>query len=218
MVTLPRRSRNPYRGRAEDPSPCGFYAGDTNVYRYVGDDPTNRLDPSGLEWLDPKNRDIGYTVPNTAEFEPREAGENCLATNLSIKGKTADPQIDRIPVMKPIGFREVPVEGITKLVTPAKPGETEIIIAWIIDKDTKRLVYHTVGRDPYRPGHILWSTKLSQIENRVDGIRDFKAHMEWYFSKRYGAKPEDIHYRAFVVDPTKVIIKDGTLMESYPRD
>jgi hypothetical protein len=31
-----------------DQSPCGFNAGDTNLYRYVGDNPTNATDPTGL--------------------------------------------------------------------------------------------------------------------------------------------------------------------------
>ena len=30
-------------------TPLGFAAGDTNLYRYVGNDPTNATDPSGLE-------------------------------------------------------------------------------------------------------------------------------------------------------------------------
>lgn len=29
-------------------SPLGLYAGDTNLYRFVGDDPVNEVDPSGL--------------------------------------------------------------------------------------------------------------------------------------------------------------------------
>src|SRR5262245_2655320 len=29
--------------------PCGFAAGDTNLYRYVGNAPTNATDPSGLK-------------------------------------------------------------------------------------------------------------------------------------------------------------------------
>ena len=32
--------------------PIGFAEGDANLYRYVGNSPTNRTDPSGLDWLD----------------------------------------------------------------------------------------------------------------------------------------------------------------------
>ena len=37
-------------GRWISPDPIGFTAGDTNLYRYVGNSPTNATDPSGLEW------------------------------------------------------------------------------------------------------------------------------------------------------------------------
>jgi hypothetical protein len=32
--------------------PIGFNAGDANLYRYAGNQPTNRTDPSRLDWLD----------------------------------------------------------------------------------------------------------------------------------------------------------------------
>ncbi len=49
-----------YRARYYDPStgrflsedPIGFAARDTNLSRYVGNSPPNRVDPSGLDWLD----------------------------------------------------------------------------------------------------------------------------------------------------------------------
>lgn len=37
-----------HQSRMSESDPLGFYAGDTNLYRYVGDDPTNATDPSGL--------------------------------------------------------------------------------------------------------------------------------------------------------------------------
>lgn len=39
-------------GRWTQEDPIGFEAGDANLYRYVGNGPTNRIDPSGLDWLD----------------------------------------------------------------------------------------------------------------------------------------------------------------------
>src|ERR1700722_8006947 len=35
-------------GRWMEEDPIGFAAGDANLYRYVGNDPTNNTDPSGL--------------------------------------------------------------------------------------------------------------------------------------------------------------------------
>jgi RHS repeat-associated protein len=44
---------DPLSGRWVNQDPAGFTAGDTNLYRYVGNDPTNATDPSGLvpDWL-----------------------------------------------------------------------------------------------------------------------------------------------------------------------
>jgi RHS repeat-associated protein len=39
-------------GRWISQDPIGFAAGDANLYRYVGNSPTNRTDPSGRDWLD----------------------------------------------------------------------------------------------------------------------------------------------------------------------
>jgi uncharacterized protein RhaS with RHS repeats len=39
-------------GRWMQQDPIGFDAGDTNLYRYVGNDPVNSLDPSGLEEIE----------------------------------------------------------------------------------------------------------------------------------------------------------------------
>jgi RHS repeat-associated protein len=42
------RRYNPTTGRFENVDPLGFAAGDVNTNRYVGNDPTNAADPSGL--------------------------------------------------------------------------------------------------------------------------------------------------------------------------
>jgi hypothetical protein len=41
------------------PSPLGFAGKDPNLYRYVGNDPTNHTDPSGLSWLPGDPPEIG---------------------------------------------------------------------------------------------------------------------------------------------------------------
>ncbi len=43
------RQENPSTGRWTSQDPLGFAAGDANLYRYVGNDSTGMVDPSGLE-------------------------------------------------------------------------------------------------------------------------------------------------------------------------
>lgn len=43
---------DPSIGRWITPDPIGFGAGDTNLYRAMGNNLTNRTDPSGLDWRD----------------------------------------------------------------------------------------------------------------------------------------------------------------------
>src|SRR5262249_16469735 len=57
MTTATRTAPNggtwtePVRGRFLDQPPLGFNAGDTNLYRYVGNDPTDFTDPTGEDGM-----------------------------------------------------------------------------------------------------------------------------------------------------------------------
>ncbi len=46
------REENPGTGRWDSQDPLGFAAGDTNLYRYAGNNPTNATDPIGLIWIE----------------------------------------------------------------------------------------------------------------------------------------------------------------------
>jgi RHS repeat-associated protein len=46
------RYYDPATGRFLGEDPKGFGAGDSNLYRYVGNQPTGRIDPMGLDWSD----------------------------------------------------------------------------------------------------------------------------------------------------------------------
>jgi RHS repeat-associated protein len=54
----------PGTGRFVNEDPSGFKGGDANLFRYVGNDPLNRIDPSGLiaKWAQPASR---TSVPAT---------------------------------------------------------------------------------------------------------------------------------------------------------
>ena len=43
---------DPHTGRFISQDPTGFHAGDPNLYRYVGNDAENFVDPTGLNWWD----------------------------------------------------------------------------------------------------------------------------------------------------------------------
>ena len=57
------RYYDPTIGRWMTPDPAGFAAGDSNLYVYAFDDPTNLRDPSGMSW----NRG-GMTPSSTGHF------------------------------------------------------------------------------------------------------------------------------------------------------
>lgn len=78
LVHFRYRDYDPETGRWLRKDPLRFRSGDTNLYRYVGDDPVNQIDPSGLtipqvrnylyEWLQEQSAwalDYGYELFNS---------------------------------------------------------------------------------------------------------------------------------------------------------
>lgn len=59
------RYYDPTNGRWVTQDPMGFFAGDSNLYRYVNNIPTNYIDPSGLDEVFPEFADNGNTVIKT---------------------------------------------------------------------------------------------------------------------------------------------------------
>ena len=64
------RSRyyNPVTGAFVSVDPLGFDAGDSNLYRYVGNGPTNGMDPSGLRECDDRETDKTRPLRNVDKF------------------------------------------------------------------------------------------------------------------------------------------------------
>ena len=70
------RDYSPTLGRWTQTDPIGFDAGDLNLYRYEGNGPVNGVDPSGLEWWDPRTWGLGYYWERRPSWgEIRQASE-----------------------------------------------------------------------------------------------------------------------------------------------
>ncbi|HKM56875.1 MAG TPA: RHS repeat-associated core domain-containing protein, partial [Isosphaeraceae bacterium] len=99
------RYYDPATGRWTSEDPIGFAGGDTNLYRYVGDDPVNKVDPSGLADLCPPLGPPG----RRNSFPNREAVERLIkdldANNFQTRRKAADA-LDRLILEDATGFVE----------------------------------------------------------------------------------------------------------------
>ncbi len=60
---------DPVTGTFISKDPLSFAAGDANLYRYVGNDPTNAIDPSGMDLI-PWNPDNNPPSTNPNDFRP----------------------------------------------------------------------------------------------------------------------------------------------------
>jgi RHS repeat-associated protein len=81
------RYYDPLTGRFLSEDPAGFAAGDPNLYRYVGNSPTNASDPSGLfvdTVLDAGF--VAYDIYNLATGSRKDFGANLLALGLDVLG------------------------------------------------------------------------------------------------------------------------------------
>ncbi|REJ67373.1 MAG: RHS repeat-associated core domain-containing protein [Planctomycetota bacterium] len=79
---------DPVTGRWASEDPIGFAAGDANLYRYVGNGPTNGVDPTGLDYVTSgggkvywQTEEDGYTYnPDRARHEIGSMGQDGVVT------------------------------------------------------------------------------------------------------------------------------------------
>ncbi len=77
------RAYNPKIGRFMSEDPTGFEAGDYNLYRYVSNDPLDRVDPMGLEVYAPGTMDISPEVLQAVFASARSAALQSAASPVS---------------------------------------------------------------------------------------------------------------------------------------
>jgi hypothetical protein len=71
LYNFQHRDYSPVLGRWIQADDLGFTAGDVNLYRFVGDDPTTFLDPAGL-WKLKIGGDIFFIHPNDPDLLPSD--------------------------------------------------------------------------------------------------------------------------------------------------
>ncbi len=101
---------DPSIGRWLEEDPLSFEAGDSNLYRYVGNGPTNALDPEGLQ--QPSNPQV-YTPPGGPPSMTGPAGVRPLP------GQRPGGILRRI-----IGRVTIIVTGSVPTPQPGKPSPT----------------------------------------------------------------------------------------------
>ncbi len=102
---------SPTLGRFFSTDPIGFAAGDVNLYRYVGNDPLNRTDPSGLDSI-PLGIPGNDNNPATALPGPVVTNQNPLS---GLPGRSQLP-LEHSPITP-----EYPVAPPPREVNPERP-------------------------------------------------------------------------------------------------
>ena len=118
----------PATGRFVNEDPSGFKGGDANLFRYVGNDPLDRIDPSGLmaKWAQPASR---ASVPATGWAGLGQASTGTTFTGTSTWGSLFDDLYSSRQASIGAGVQARPVSGqmgssalTTSAVTPRQPS------------------------------------------------------------------------------------------------
>jgi RHS repeat-associated protein len=105
------RQLDPATGAWISTDPSRFAAGDTNLYRAFGNNPINRVDPSGLEWRDNLTNSLSSAVSSILTAIPDAAASlgNLVSNSVSSLG-TYDGRwgfVDGLTSDATSGFRDL---------------------------------------------------------------------------------------------------------------
>jgi len=102
LVRFGARDYDAEAGRWTAKDPIRFDAGDTNLYAYVGGNPTSRIDPYGLDWLRPwSDQSSEYVVGRREHWAVPPGGivsravEHCVPAGRTF-GKIHDARVDEL--------------------------------------------------------------------------------------------------------------------------
>lgn len=127
-------SYNPTIGRWISEDPIGFQAADPNLYRYVGNSPTNYTDPSGLQHMSPEAaRKIGELVNSVRPIRPPSQGYDS-DTGL-FNPKPIDPAIAKKWLEQKTLITVTTKEDFDSKIAAAPPGTA---FKWVISNGQLR--------------------------------------------------------------------------------
>ncbi len=124
-------------GRFLSEDPIGFAGGDANLYRYIGNSPTNATDPSGLaEWVSPWDSSANWNVRDTLSFWtggflPNQAQYNEMGASGPAIGAAPNPAmvVDGIAAgFRRMGYGEE-VDAVMNFLDPPLPEGIKIGMA-----------------------------------------------------------------------------------------
>jgi len=170
---------DPLVGRFLEEDPDGFAAGDPDLYRYVGNHPTNATDPSGLqpepkaEKPDPRIIDLGEEISDKGTSQklqkpefPFEGGTGKVEVFTGVKFATGLSNIIRLKFSA-----DVPVENahwlqVTRSMVFTPKNEPKL------DKEQRIFPICTTQKD------TVWSIRLKAGQWHVDTARDNTAYYD----------------------------------------
>lgn len=132
LVHFGRRDYDPDAGRWTTPDPAGFGGGDTNLYRYVWNDPVNVRDPGGAQ---PASSPFRHQSPTDPQFHPPPDADDPFGvfTDNAPAPSVDEPSTGDYPVTPPSTSVFDPLAG-----AEPTPGGRRWKSGWDVNKYTRK--------------------------------------------------------------------------------